>query len=412
MIKKSYKLIEYGNRNHNLFSLYFMALATFIVVYLSTFDLSCAKLSFKQIKKRNVKSALRRVAWFSRNSYLKLKIIDDDNFDFTEDLELDEVKVVKKFLEKRKTKLKKEIFLTNYLFILSFKLHYYLEKNSLDNAKPLMVNFKNISNEFLERILSSKEVLKYSKKTKKIKSFSNEGNSDFLNKARDILKTFSIHVPKEKYPWYIISGTFLGLVRENGFLKHDVDIDLGINFKDIKNIDDFIKKLKNIPNITIKSKSMMPKIRVENGKIDFDNRLGIIKLVEENGIQIDIFIHYEENDKIVHGSKIHMWANTPYELVKDKFYEIEILRPSNPSLYLSENYGNWQTPVREFNCSIDTPNLTVASNFYSISFFLRRLFFILQGGEEKINYDKILSMLENQKIIIDKKINIPFVEDF
>jgi hypothetical protein len=78
---------------------------------------------------------------------------------------------------------------------------------------------------------------------------------------------------------------------------------------------------------------------------------------------------------------------------------------------LTENYGDWRTPVKEFSCSTGTPNLTVVSNFYSISFFLRRLVFITQGKEPKMSYEKVLSMLENQKIVVDKKINIPFIKE-
>jgi len=33
--------------------------------------------------------------------------------------------------------------------------------------------------------------------------------------------------------WFLISGTFLGLIRENGFLAHDYDIDLGVFDDDI-----------------------------------------------------------------------------------------------------------------------------------------------------------------------------------
>jgi len=42
---------------------------------------------------------------------------------------------------------------------------------------------------------------------------------------------------------------------------------------------------------------------------------------------------------------------------------------------------------------------------------LRRLVFITQGKEPKMSYEKVLSMLENQKIVVDKKINIPFIKE-
>ena len=128
-------------------------------------------------------------------------------------------------------------------------------------------------------------------------------------------------------------------------------------------------------------------------------------------LKIDLFIHYRQNGKIVHGSKIHLWENSPFELVIDNLEGIELYCPNNADVYLTENYGDWRTPVKEFSCSTGTPNLTVVSNFYSISFFLRRLVFITQGKEPKMSYEKVLSMLENQKIVVDKKINIPFIKE-
>ena len=131
MIKKSYKLIEFGNKDHNILVLLCIAIFAFTLTFVSTFSLSCAKLSFNQVFKRNVKSALRRVAWFVRNSYLKLRLINDDNFDFTEDLDFNEVLIIEKFLKKRETKLKKENFLAEYLFLLSYKLHFFAKNKDI-----------------------------------------------------------------------------------------------------------------------------------------------------------------------------------------------------------------------------------------------------------------------------------------
>lgn len=405
MIKKSYKLIEFGNKDHNILVLLCIAIFSFTLTFVSTFSLSCAKLSFNQVFKRNVKSALRRVAWFVRNSYLKLRIINDDNFDFTEDLDFNEVLIIEKFLKKRETKLKKENFLAEYLFLLSYKLHFFAKNKDIKSLKIELDKFLQVSNSLLDFILNNRPKT-FKQTTKKTKD-----NFDFSKNAKNILETFSKYIKKEDYPWYVISGTFLGLHRERGFLKHDIDLDFGINYEDIKNIDDFIEVLKKLPNITIKNIIYMPNIKIEKDEIFYDNRIGIIKLIDKSGIQIDLFIHYRQNGKIVHGSKIHLWENSPFELVIDNLEGIELYCPNNADVYLTENYGDWITPVKEFSCSTGTPNLTVVSNFYSISFFLRRLVFITQGKEPKMSYEKVLSMLENQKIVVDKKINIPFIKE-
>lgn len=405
MIKKSYKLIEFGNKDHNILVLLCIAIFAFTLTFVSTFSFSCAKLSFNQVFKKNVKSALRRVAWFVRNSYLKLRLINDDNFDFTEDLDFNEVLIIEKFLKKRETKLKKENFLAEYLFLLSYKLHFFAKNRDIKSLKIELDKFLQVSNSLLDFILNNRPKT-FKQTTKKTKD-----NFDFSKNAKNMLETFSKYIKKEDYPWYVISGTFLGLHRERGFLKHDVDIDLGLDFENIKDINKLIEDLKQIPDITIKNIIYMPNIKIEKDEIFYDNRIGIIKLIDKSGIQIDLFIHYRQNGKIVHGSKIHLWENSPFELVIDNLEGIELYCPNNADVYLTENYGDWRTPVKEFSCSTGTPNLTVVSNFYSISFFLRRLVFITQGKEPKMSYEKVLSMLENQKIVVDKKINIPFIKE-
>ena len=68
-----------------------------------------------------------------------------------------------------------------------------------------------------------------------------------INDAIMALSEWNELFAKEKYKWFVISGTFLGLIREGGFLKHDYDIDLGIHSKDflLNNILEKINKTKN-----------------------------------------------------------------------------------------------------------------------------------------------------------------------
>ena len=285
MIKKSYKLIEFGNKDHNILVLLCIAIFAFTLTFVSTFSFSCAKLSFNQVFKKNVKSALRRVAWFVRNSYLKIRLISDDNFDFTEDLDFNEVLIIEKFLKKRETKLKKENFLAEYLFLLSYKLHFFAKNKDIKSLKIELDKFLQVSNSLLDFILNNRPKT-FKQTTKKTKD-----NFDFSKNAKNMLETFAKYIKREDYPWYVISGTFLGLHRERGFLKHDVDIDLGLDFENIKDINKLIEDLKQIPDITIKNIIYMPNIKIEKDEIFYDNKIGTIKLVDSSGIQIDFCIH-------------------------------------------------------------------------------------------------------------------------
>lgn len=411
MIKKSYKLIEFGNKEHNIVFLYMIGFFSFVTTYISSFNLNCAKLSFEQTLKKNVKSSLRRVAWFVRRSWLRVNLIDDANFDFTEDLNTQEVDVVEKFLLSRENKIDKHIYLAENLFLLSYKLHSYAKKNDIRTLKLLIYEFQQVANTLLEYVLSNYKNIENKSNYQKSKTITNEENYEFVEQAKNILSIFAKYISKDIYPWYIISGTFLGLHREKGFLKHNIDIDIGINFEDIKDINQFIKDLGKLPDISIKNIINMPKINIKANEITYDDRLGIIKLVDVTGIQIDVFIHYKQGNKIIHGSKIHQWENSIFGLKTDILEGVEVYCPDNPEIYLSENYGDWKTPVKEFSCSTGTPNLSVAQNFYSIAFFLRRLTYIAQDKEPQANFIQVFNMLKEQKVIVNNKINIPFVED-
>src|SRR5690606_6081708 len=99
----------------------------------------------------------------------------------------------------------------------------------------------------------------------------------------------------------------------------------------------------------------------------------LMKLIHKNGLNLDIFIHHTETGRCWHGSLIHRWENTPFTLVKRELEGITVQAPADADRYLTENYGAWRTPVKEFDCTTGTPNLVVSRNFLSIALFLKRL---------------------------------------
>ena len=53
--------------------------------------------------------------------------------------------------------------------------------------------------------------------------------------------------------------------------------------------------------------------------------------------------------------------------------------PADADRYLTENYGDWRTPVTEFNCTTGTPNLVISRTFRSVALFLTRLAHFAHG---------------------------------
>ncbi|MCL9819805.1 tetratricopeptide repeat protein [Helicobacter colisuis] len=171
---------------------------------------------------------------------------------------------------------------------------------------------------------------------------------------------------------FLVSGTFLGCIRNKSILSHDYDIDVGVFEEDMN-----CKVLENI---------------LKEGVFyqhEF-NKKGIIKLKHINGIMIDIFIHYRDGDITYHLGAKNRWNNAAFKLQKYKFLDGEYYGALDYELYLSENYGNdWRVPKKDFNSILDTPNIEIIDRQGYIVYLCRLL---NNGGYS--NKSKIIAELE------------------
>jgi hypothetical protein len=328
---------------------------------------------------------------------LHIDLIDDPHFDITEGLEIDDLDSVETFVSRRMKKHPDPILLSDRLFLDAHKLHTKAKEGKLD--RHTYERFINTANDILTQ---AQQCIK-APSTQTIKPSKTDTDqqivTNFPQTAQHILKLFSVHLPLETYPWYVVSGTFLGLHRENGFLPHDYDIDLGINAHDV-DVDALIRHLKDLPEHTIKSIYTIPRIQIRSETVQYTEEVGIVKLIHTSGIQIDLFIHHRRGDHLLHGSRIHMWSNSAYGLTRRTLAGIDVLAPDDPDRYLRENYGEWRIPKTAFNCSTDTPNLTITQNFYALAFFIRKLLLHACTSQSQHYYDT-LRMLQDEKAIID-----------
>ena len=65
--------------------------------------------------------------------------------------------------------------------------------------------------------------------------------------------------------------------------------------------------------------------------------------------------------------------NTPFTLAPHKFLDDQYLIPENYSLYLTENYGSWEIPNKEFDSALDTPNMEVTNIDKMLIYLYKRL---------------------------------------
>lgn len=174
-----------------------------------------------------------------------------------------------------------------------------------------------------------------------ILSLYNELSSKQLTFARTLFDMDDI-LTKYNQIYFLASGTLLGAIRENKFIEHDTDIDLGIFVQDYDpNIETEILK-------TFKLKHRL-------GNIQTGYEISFIH--PDTNINIDIFLYYPEGDYLWCPSffnicdraknKICRWKNSVFGLKTIQFLSRNFNIPDDPERYLEESYGKeWRVPKK------------------------------------------------------------------
>jgi len=398
-IAKSYKLLNFLNRDHSKLTRVIFGTLAFLGVFTVTRNIKLSLQVWRGIQRNDFKTSLRRCGWYAYNGWPGVKLIDDPYFDFTEGLSVPELEIVSQFNQRNKLRGETYRFFSNELYIAAAKIHF-----KLTDADPeiydLVENFYVLANELVKEI-DKMEIAQY----QPLPIFPTF-DQKFSANAKEALEKFSNCFPISEWRWYVISGTFLGLIREHGFLGYYIDIDLGINAEDF-NFENFLRIVSTSTEFVMRKIDGQIEIsrNAENGFL-FQKRICLIKLIHVSGINLDIFIHYKDGCMRWHGSTIHRWENKDFTLTPSILEGVKVLCPSDADTYLTENYGDWRTPKYDFNCSTDTPNLVITRNFLSIAIFLKRLAFQMSTDQEQGL--KFLNMLIKNRLIeqTDKGIRV------
>ncbi len=184
------------------------------------------------------------------------------------------------------------------------------------------------------------------------------------------LRDLAQAVPTKDVPWFVLSGTLLGLVRENRFLPHDDDIDIGLRTEDV-DTQEVLRRFSELENFAVYKMDSQPPYP---GSGLSDSRPMVLKLVHRTGVRVELFLHYQISEtEVVLGTSVHHWVNSPFELASYELAGVAVLGPKDADRHLTENYGAWQTPVTDFNCTTGTPNVRLVRHPMSVVAFLRRL---------------------------------------
>jgi hypothetical protein len=344
----------------------------------------------------------RRAAWVARHIFPRIDYFNDPFFDFSMETNVRQQKCLENFLSRYSGGMTRSVHLTDFLYIKAAKIHGKLEAASTGlYLSEEVAEFYNIADSVLSSLSVSplKEVLVSDRK-------------DDFSKADAViaLSDFSEALPLEDWGWYVVSGTFLGLHRDGGFLAHDYDIDIGIHGESI-DIGELVNTLAVHPKFVTKKVDLHLEITQDpEGMLHLKKVPALVKIIHENGLNLDVFIHYTENGRCWHGSIIHRWENSKFELVQTELEGVAVNAPLDADRYLTENYGDWRTPVKDFDCTTGTPNLVVSRNFLSLALFLKRLAVFSEcNGREAV---KLRRMLVGSGVVAEQNGELRIVRSF
>lgn len=171
-----------------------------------------------------------------------------------------------------------------------------------------------------------------------------------LNKLHSALKSTKIEC-------WLEFGTLLGCYRENGFIKHDGDIDLATSYKNLE-----VTEKALLSNGFIKKREI--KLKSNNVIVEQTFLLGLA--------QVDIFYVFEENEHFItydfSSTKELTWQSTidkfggliayknsmsPFTLKPINFQGLDFYIPENTELHLKELYGeDFMTPIANWNLDL------------------------------------------------------------
>lgn len=186
----------------------------------------------------------------------------------------------------------------------------------------------------------------------------NKKNNFFSTKmAHKALSDLKFVLDQNNIAFFLISGTLLGCIREGELLSHDKDIDIGVDFNiDFRQVMDILSSCGFF--------FVLPK-RSDN----------LIRIKHVNGISIDVFRHFKNDNDYWHGGIKSIWHNTKFNLIQYSFLGDTYLVPENYELYLTENYGeNWRMPKIDFDSTIDTPNTEIKNKYEMIAYCYKKIF--------------------------------------
>lgn len=369
---KSYRIYKIVDRPRGPITLRLISWAAHLYLCVLRIPSPIRRSIQKQIVSRDVKLAIRHLIFLTNLSWLPASISGDSYFNPAQDMSSHAIRCLIDLVQQRVTDpFKKHATLADLYGGLIHNIclqHDGYVTNQQEDIKDL----EKHQNEHIQALYQHVKPMELSPRSV---------DSDKLNKnrfckddamaaLRDVIDLFDTAGMR----FYVISGTLLGAVREQDFLSHDYDIDIGIHYEDL-DVQALYKATRKAERfvITARNELVQYTTRPDTGVTEYRmlDKPILIKLCHETGLHIDVFTHIKEGTVRWHGSPIHRWDNVDFELATYKIAGVDVLGPRDYDTYLTENYGDWRTPRTNFNSSIDTPNMAFSRSTKALTYFAR-----------------------------------------
>lgn len=174
--------------------------------------------------------------------------------------------------------------------------------------------------------------------------------------ALDLLTDVVNILDNKRIIYHLEGGTLLGIVRDNKILPWDDDLDISVPEEFSSGLWDALKVLK-------KRGWKLEKRRFDKFSSFQHSGTRLIRIrdcsrgkLHQGTNYLDIFI------KCKHQNNVYWQAKGKLLMVDKKFYQdfetisfnnLLLKVPSNYKGYLTEKYGDWSIPVKEWDCSND-----------------------------------------------------------
>jgi phosphorylcholine metabolism protein LicD len=175
--------------------------------------------------------------------------------------------------------------------------------------------------------------------------------------ALKMLKEVTDLLDENNIPYWLEGGTLLGVVRENRLLPWDNDMDISIKEEYYDKLLDIVKQLKYMVWSKTFDKDDLPfkkgvkrLVKIRNRKVYFIR----------GEVALDIFIKFKKDEEYfwqVGEMKKSVPSYFYDDLIPYGFDGKDYFIPKLYKEYLTHRYGDWETPVKEWNTFKDDKSL-------------------------------------------------------